>query len=70
MTPAPAAPDPQCAIDGANGAIRAYLRGLPGRSPVTVEQRAEYHRLVDVYMAAVAVRDERAREDEAEPVAA
>ncbi len=63
---------PQRAVDRANAAIRAYLRGLPGRSPGTVEQRAEYHQLVDAYLAAVAVRDGRLREaeDEPEPVAA
>jgi ketosteroid isomerase-like protein len=73
VTPSRPAPDPQRAVDRANAAIRAYLRGLPGRSPVTVEQRAAYHQLVDAYLAAVAERDgARRREaaDEGEPVAA
>jgi len=72
MSASPAAQDPQHAIDRANAAIRAYLRGLPGRMLATEEQRAEYHRLVDAYLAAVAERDGRAREaeEEPEPVAA
>lgn len=61
------APDPQRAVDRANAAIRAYLRGLPGRSPATVEQRAEYHQLVDAHLAAAAARDGREREAEGEP---
>jgi hypothetical protein len=69
VTPTPA-PDPQRAIDRANAAIRAYLRERRGRALASPEESAEYHRLVDVYMAAVAVRDERARAGEAEPVAA
>lgn len=66
-------PDPQRAVDRANAEIRAYLWGLPGRSPATVEQRAEYHQLVDAYLAAVAVRDGARRrdvQDDGGPVAA
>jgi hypothetical protein len=72
VTPAPATPDPQRAIDRANADIRAYLRDRRGRALASPEERAEYHRLVDVYMAAVAERDGRLRvaEDEAESVAA
>lgn len=73
MPPARSVPDPQRAVDRANAAIRAYLRGLPGRSPATVEQRAEYNQLVDAYLTAVAVRDGARRRDvrdDGEPVAA
>lgn len=72
VTPPRSTPDPQCAVERANARIRAYLRGLPGRSIATPDQRTEYHLLVDAYLAAVAVRDGRAREaeDEPEPVAA
>jgi hypothetical protein len=63
MPPSRPTPDPQRAVDRANAAIRAYLRGLPGRSPATVEQRAKYHQLVDTYLAAVAVRDGAQRRD-------
>ncbi len=73
MPPARSAPDPQCAVDRANAAIRAYLRGLPERSPATAKQRAEYNQLVDAYLAAVAVRDGARRrdvQDDGEPAAA
>ncbi len=42
--------------------VRAYVQGLPGRVLATDEQRAEYRRLVDAYLAAVALRDGRGRE--------
>ncbi len=72
MQPSRPTPGPQRAVDRASAAIRAYLRDLPGRPSVTIEQRAEYHQLVDAYRKAVAVRDGRAREaeDGPEPVAA
>jgi hypothetical protein len=73
MPPPRPTPDPQRAIERANARIRAYLRGIPGRSPATTEQRAEYHRLVDAYLTAVNQRDEARRregEDDGEPVAA
>ena len=59
MTSPRPAPDAQRAIEHANAAIRAYMRSLPGRSLTTEEQRVEYHRLVDAYLAAVAERDGR-----------
>ncbi len=73
MSNYPAAPDPQRAVERANAAIRAYLRGLPGRSPATAEQRGAYHQLVGAYLAAVAERDGARRREAAEggePVAA
>lgn len=71
MTPAPAVLDPQRAIEAANAAIRTYLRARHGRA-LAAGERAEYERLVDVYMAAVSARDEQTREaeTEGEPVAA
>lgn len=69
MTPGRPTPDPQRAVEHANARIRAYLRGLPGRSPATEAERAEYHQLVDAYVAAVRARDAGAREAEDEPEA-
>lgn len=39
--------------EAANAAIRDYLRSLPDHRPVTAEQRAEYQRLLAVWLAAV-----------------
>ena len=73
VTPPRSTPDPQRAIERANAAIRAYLRGLPGYTPRNDEQRDELDKLRRVYLAAVAERDRaRRREasDDGEPVAA
>lgn len=49
--------DLQAAVDQANAAIRTYLRSLPGWRAGSAGERAEYHRLVDAYLAAVEARD-------------
>ena len=47
-------PDPlQRAVDLANVAIRAYLRGIPGGRLSTAEQRAGYETLVAQYNGAL-----------------
>ena len=65
----PPHPDLQRAVDVANAAIRAYLRGIPGGTLSTAEERAGYETLVAEYNAAVG-RLHGAREAEDEPEAA
>lgn len=58
-------PDLQRAVDVANAAIRAYLRGIPGGRLSTAVQRAGYETLVAQYNAAVrGLRGVREGEDE------
>jgi hypothetical protein len=67
------APDPPRALDHANAAIRAWVRGLPPYAQWTPGQKAHYDVLLDEYNAArerLREASEREAEEEPAPVAA